>query len=320
APRDERATYTIGALSKRTGVPVRTIRFYSDEGVLPPSEVTDAGYRRYTATDLLRLETIRTLRAAGFDLATIRGLLAGEIDDRRAVELQLRALTVQERLVRRQRRVLERVLEGRDLNAYPERVRALALVSAAERSSFLRRHLEDGLEGVPVDPSWLAGFLDAAVDDLPEDLSDEQLAAWVELAEMVADPSFAEAMRREAEPFWAGVSEGDAFDFEAYRRDVATITDQAKTAMRAGAAPDSDEARGVVDAWLALTAGSMGRAGDDDFARWMAEHARRHDPRLGRYWELVGTLKGWQVDRELNAAWEWLFAALEHRVRERAET
>jgi len=318
SPPQERAIYTIGALSKRSGVPVRTIRFYSDEGVLPPSEVSDSGYRRYSATDLARLETIRTLRAAGFDLDTIRGLLSGEIDARRAVELQIRALEVQERLVRRQRKVLERALEEGGLDGYPDRARSLALLSAAERSSFLRRHLEESLAGIPVDRTWLDGFLDAAVADLPDDLSDDQLAAWAELAEMVADPSFAEAMRRNAEPFWSRVQEGGAFDDEAYRREIATITGRAKAAVRARKRPDAAEAREVADAWVTLTAGAMGKVADDDFMRWMAEHARQHDPRLARYWELVGRLKGWQIDRELSAAWEWLAAALESRLAEGA--
>ena len=37
--------FTIGELAKRTGLPVTTIRFYSDEGLLPPIDRTNAGYR-----------------------------------------------------------------------------------------------------------------------------------------------------------------------------------------------------------------------------------------------------------------------------------
>jgi hypothetical protein len=37
----------IGELATRTGLPVRTIRFYSDSGVVPPAGRTDAGYRLY---------------------------------------------------------------------------------------------------------------------------------------------------------------------------------------------------------------------------------------------------------------------------------
>ena len=48
--------FTIGELSRRTGVPVRTIRFHSDAGVLPPPARTAAGYRLYDARSLPRLE------------------------------------------------------------------------------------------------------------------------------------------------------------------------------------------------------------------------------------------------------------------------
>src|SRR6476661_9836685 len=92
--------YTIGALARRSGVPVKTIRYYSDEELLPPARITEAGYRLYREADLNRLATIRTLKAAGFDLATIRRLLAGELDATRAIRLQVDALRAQERQAR----------------------------------------------------------------------------------------------------------------------------------------------------------------------------------------------------------------------------
>lgn len=38
---------SIGELSRLPGVPVKTIRYYSDIGLVPGSGRTDAGYRRY---------------------------------------------------------------------------------------------------------------------------------------------------------------------------------------------------------------------------------------------------------------------------------
>src|ERR671915_1918880 len=72
------STTTIGELSRRTGLPVRTIRFYSDSGVLPPADRTDAGYRLYGPDAAARLELVRTLRDLGVDLATIRRVVAKE--------------------------------------------------------------------------------------------------------------------------------------------------------------------------------------------------------------------------------------------------
>jgi len=59
--------FSIGQLARRTGIPVRTIRFWSDAGVLPPSGRTESGYRLYDAEDVARLELVRTLRDLGGD-------------------------------------------------------------------------------------------------------------------------------------------------------------------------------------------------------------------------------------------------------------
>ena len=48
----------IGELSRLTGVPVKTLRFYSDEGLLPPTERSSSGYRLYADEALVRLDRI----------------------------------------------------------------------------------------------------------------------------------------------------------------------------------------------------------------------------------------------------------------------
>lgn len=318
AMNQAQSEYTIGMLSRRSGVPVKTIRYYSDEGLLPPARVTDAGYRYYRDEELNRLATIRTLKAAGFDLTTIRRLLDEELDPTRAARLQVEALWTQERQARRQRLLLERAVAHGDLARYPERLHALGLLSAREREAFLAVHLDAGMDGIPADPAWRARFIDAAVRDLPEDLSDEQLDAWGELAAMVADPTFAEAMQRAGRPFWSAVAERGSYDAAAFQAAQQRIIDGAKAAIRRGDAPESPAARSLVDAWLELSATVMGRTNDAAFARWMHARGQEHDPRLSRYWDLVAILKGWAIDRELNAAWTWLVAALAFRVGEPA--
>jgi MerR family regulatory protein len=57
--------FSIGELGKLTGLPVKTIRYYSDIGLVPEARRTDAGYRRYDAAGLARLELVRTLRDLG---------------------------------------------------------------------------------------------------------------------------------------------------------------------------------------------------------------------------------------------------------------
>lgn len=67
--------YRIGDLARLTGLTVRTLHHYDAEGLLAPSERTDAGHRRYTDADVARLQQIVSLRALGLPLADIRRLL-----------------------------------------------------------------------------------------------------------------------------------------------------------------------------------------------------------------------------------------------------
>lgn len=70
------ADYTSGDLARATGNTVRTIRFYEEEGLLEPTEVSDGGHRRYTDDDLERLNLIGDLRELGLSLCEIRDILA----------------------------------------------------------------------------------------------------------------------------------------------------------------------------------------------------------------------------------------------------
>ena len=65
----------IGAIAERAGVPAKTIRFWEDEGLLPPPGRTPAGYRDYGPAVLDRLGFIRHAQSAGLTLAAIRQVL-----------------------------------------------------------------------------------------------------------------------------------------------------------------------------------------------------------------------------------------------------
>lgn len=67
--------FSIGALAKRTGTKVQTIRYYEQIGLLPDPDRTKGGQRRYRETDLDRLSFIRHARQLGFSLDAIRELL-----------------------------------------------------------------------------------------------------------------------------------------------------------------------------------------------------------------------------------------------------
>ncbi|TNY04356.1 MerR family transcriptional regulator, partial [Escherichia coli] len=70
--------YTVGELAKRAGLTVRTLHHYEELGLLNPSGRSDAGYRRYSEADVLRLHRVLALRDAGVPLKDIVPLLDGE--------------------------------------------------------------------------------------------------------------------------------------------------------------------------------------------------------------------------------------------------
>jgi DNA-binding transcriptional MerR regulator len=66
----------IGALAKRAGVGIDTVRYYERAGLLAPKARLASGYRRYSGLELARLRFIRRAQALGFTLKEIRELLA----------------------------------------------------------------------------------------------------------------------------------------------------------------------------------------------------------------------------------------------------
>lgn len=66
----------IGALAKRAGVRVDTIRYYERSGLLTPRNRLESGYRLYGEAEVMQLRFIRRAQALGFSLKEIRELLA----------------------------------------------------------------------------------------------------------------------------------------------------------------------------------------------------------------------------------------------------
>ncbi len=70
----------IGELSRRTGVPVATIKFYLREGLLPPGRSTAPTQALYDESHEQRLRLVRALVGVGVSLASVRAVLAA-VDD-----------------------------------------------------------------------------------------------------------------------------------------------------------------------------------------------------------------------------------------------
>lgn len=72
---EKRQALTIGALSKRAGVNIETIRYYERSGLMPEPPRSEGGHRLYSRDHLKRLAFIRRSRELGFSLEEIRALL-----------------------------------------------------------------------------------------------------------------------------------------------------------------------------------------------------------------------------------------------------
>lgn len=70
------STMKIGALAARSGLPVKTLRYYEDLGLLPAIGRSEGGYRLFAEDSLRRLEFIRRLKTLGLSLEEIQSCLA----------------------------------------------------------------------------------------------------------------------------------------------------------------------------------------------------------------------------------------------------
>jgi DNA-binding transcriptional MerR regulator len=65
----------IGTVARRSGLPVKTIRFYCDQGLIQPRGRTAGGYRLFDERVYAELALLRTLRSLDLPLETIRRIL-----------------------------------------------------------------------------------------------------------------------------------------------------------------------------------------------------------------------------------------------------
>jgi DNA-binding transcriptional MerR regulator len=74
------ALMQIGEVAERTGLSLRTIRYYEEVGLVVPSTRSQGGFRLYTEEDVDRLQVIKRMKPLDFSLDQMRELL--EIVDR----------------------------------------------------------------------------------------------------------------------------------------------------------------------------------------------------------------------------------------------
>jgi len=73
-PAPSHGVYGISVAAELSGIAVQSLRLYERHGLLSPAR-SDGGTRRYSADDLVRLQRITELVAAGVNLAGIGRIL-----------------------------------------------------------------------------------------------------------------------------------------------------------------------------------------------------------------------------------------------------
>jgi DNA-binding transcriptional MerR regulator len=291
--------YTIGQAARRVGVPARTIRFWCDSGVLPPAMRSPGGYRRYDAEAIARLALVRTLRDLGLGLDDIRAALAGRKTVAELASVHASALDAQIRVLRLRRAVL-RVLAARGSDIEEARqMNDLARLSAQERQQIIDEFVDRTFTGTGPDhqATGIARAMRALPAELPDDPAPEQVDAWIELAELVADEGFERRVREMALAGGTAERLPEGTDYRA-------VTGQLGRAVTDGVDPGSAAGLEVLD--QVVPPGTPG----PERERLLAQLETFTDERVERYWQLVGILNGRPPFTPVVPAFRWLIAAL----------
>ena len=135
---------SIGEFSKVTGLSVKTLRFYHEQGILVPNRVDESsGYRYYDGAKIERARVIVALREMEFSIQEIAEILDGIEDEADLVA----------RLEEQKRRIGERMRREREI------VRALDRLIANEREAReLMKKASFEVEEKNMEPVLVAGF------------------------------------------------------------------------------------------------------------------------------------------------------------------
>ncbi|MEI5007739.1 MerR family transcriptional regulator [Streptomyces sp. PmtA] len=301
-------TWTIGELAERAGVTVKTVRFYSDRGLLPESGRSAGGHRRYGPEALDRLRLIRSLR--GLDLPVpevgrvldhgdeaLGDALESAIGDRlQVLGSQLAAM--------RWREASLRLLRDCDAGERAERLRLIGAVtvppSTASMARFWRYWLPPRLPARVV-----SAFLDQAVPQIPDDPTPAQVWAFARLHALVSGNCSGSVRPQPA------VHRPDRGYRPAVLYDgLGEAYALASAELRAGRPPRAGEA---LDSFVSVYAASRGTRDTPDFRRLLGRQLAA-DPRIDLYWQLTADLTtppGSPPEPNPGSAHDWLCAALD---------
>ncbi|MCX5394797.1 MerR family transcriptional regulator [Streptomyces sp. NBC_00094] len=272
---------SIGELAERAGTTVKTVRHYSDRGLLPEAGRSSGGHRRYGPEALDRLRLIRSLRTLGLPVPEVERALDRDDALEEVVTGQLRKVGSQLAALRWREASLT-LLRDCSAEERAERLRLVGAVPAPPDTAalvrFWRRILPARLPGRVV-----STVLDSVVPGLPREPSPGQVLAFARLHALVTDPRLDRVEFRSAPPLPAGT-----YRPEVLYEELAVAYASASSAQRAGLAPGDGEA---LDCFVSAYAQASGVPDTPAFRqRLVGLLARSGGPVIQRYWKLAGGL------------------------------
>lgn len=290
--------FTIGQLAQRSGVPARTIRFWSDIGLIPVAARSVAGYRLYDAAGSACLDLVKTLRELGLGLDAVRSVLARTATVAELAALHVTALDTQIRVLRLRRALLRTIADRDGTIEEALMMHKLAQLSARERQQIIDDFVDEVFAGVDQDSPGYG--IASGMRQLPAsaEVTPEQLDAWIELGELVGDPGFRARARQMAVA-------GETAQLSV---DASLATELASEALAAGTAPDSAAGRAVLDRIVAPRLPAAERA------RILQQLQTFTDARVERYWQLLAIINGQPPRPPVVPVFDWLIAALRATV------
>jgi len=295
---------TVGQVARRIGVSARTVRFWSDEGLVEPVGRSPAGYRTYDAAAVARLDLVRTLRELGLGLAAVRELVERRRTVAEIAAEHVRALDAELRVLRLRRALLHHLATATTRTEELRIVQELATLSARERQQLIDAFVERAFAGVPPDAPGanIAASMRTLPAELPDDPTSEQVSAWLELATLLDDPSFADRVREMA---MAGAMAAPE-DPDAAAVDMGRLQNLGRRALAEQLVPGTAQAEALVAELL-----DDGRPTTPERRSALADRlATFTDARVERYWALLGVLNGWPTWEPSVPAVSWWIAAL----------
>jgi len=133
---------TIGELADRSGINVRTIKFWEEKGLIAPHRRTDGGFRLYRPGDVVLLSFIKDLQAFNYTLNEIGTILGLAGPDLGVTDADLAGMPLEEleKAGAALEYLVERMREVRDASARVETVFARRLRAVSRVIKSRKRH------------------------------------------------------------------------------------------------------------------------------------------------------------------------------------